>query len=174
MAAVGMAGAGPTLWVSVRARDRTKEVFDKVSRNIDRMSMTALQAVGRIGSLTMSFATLYRMTGSLNDEQAKVIGIFGMMMGIIPSIVSITNLLTKSTGSYVTILTWKVSLETLGIGVAIAAASAMAILAMQTTKATDAQKDYNKELERGTITQRRVTAHKRTVFRGGYAEATHV
>jgi len=187
-------GGGPTLYMTVAAKDKTKEVLDRVKSNINvfannvyvsmerasegidkttqtfnRLTITALTTMNRIGSVATSFATLGRITGMLTDEQARAIGVFGVAINIFASVATAVKALTAIEWAHVAALTWKVSLMTLGIGVAIAAAAAIAVLAMQTNKAADAQKNYNVQLEKGTKLQRRETSQK-IVGRSGYVE----
>jgi len=171
MAAVlGMGGGqGPTLYMTVAARDNTKETFDRVSSNMDKLTNTAMRLTSRMGSISTSFATLGRLTGMLNDEQARAIGIFGTAINIMASLGMAIKALTAIDWALVAAETWKLSLMTLGIGVAVAAAAAIAVLAMQTQKAADSQKNYNTELEKGTRLQRRGTNQK-IVSRSGYTE----
>jgi len=174
MAAVGVAGAGPTLWMAIKARDQTKEAFDSVEKNFNRFKSTVLTTMGRVGGLATSFATLGRVTGLLSSQQAAAVGVFGTAIGVMSAVASTVKALTAIEWGFVTAKTWSVSLMTLGVGVAIAAAAAVAVLAMQTQNAAQAQREYNTELEKGTLTQRRVTAHRRMITRGGFAEATHI
>ena len=170
MAAIGMGGGtGPTLWMTVAAKDNTKEAFDRASANMDKLANTALQLTSRVGSISTSFATLGRLTGMLNDEQARAIGVFGTTINVLASVGMAVKALTAIDWAHNVALTWKVALLTLGVGVAIAAASAFAVLAMQTQKAADSQRNYNTELEKGTRLQRRGTSQK-IVSRSGFTE----
>jgi len=171
MAAVGMAGAGPTLWMSVRARDRTADTFERVQSKISKLGSMAIQSMNKIGSLAMSFATLGRVTGMLTDEQARMIGVFGTVIRIFTTGYYVAKTIaTAVTWAHNAALTWEVALMTLGVGVAIAAAAAVAVLAMQTRDAADAQRSYNTEMEKGTQLERRRTANKNLVRRGEFEE----
>jgi len=88
MAMLGGLGGnqGPTLYMIVTARDNTKETFDRVSSNMDKLTNTAMRLTSRMGSISTSFATLGRLTGMLNDEQARAIGIFGTAINIMASL----------------------------------------------------------------------------------------
>ena len=169
MAAVLGGGQGPTLWMVVSARDNTKEAFDRVSANMDKLANTALSTMSRIGGLSTSFATLGSVTGMLSDEQARAIGVFGTVISVISTVASVTKALTAIEWGLVAAETWKLSLMTLGVGVAIAAAAAIAVLSMQTQKAADSQRNYNVELEKGTRLQRRGSSQK-IIRRGGFEE----
>ena len=162
-------GTGPTLWMTVAAKDNTKEAFDRVSANMDRLANTALRTTSRIGSVATSFATLGSVTGMLTDEQARGIGVFGTAMQVMGTVGTVVKTLTTIEWGLVAAETWKVSMMTMGIGVAVAAAAAMAVMAMQTNKAAESQKNYNTELEKGTRLQRRGTSQK-IVSRSGYTE----
>lgn len=166
----GQAGGGPTLWMSIDARDKTQKAFNSAKSGMEKLSTVALSTMRNVGSLSMQFATLGRVTGMLSDEQAKLIGVFGMVMSVVATVATVVKALTAIEWAHVAAITWKVALMTLGIGVAIAAAVAIAMLAMQTDKATEAQKGYNTELERGVTAERRRTANKQWVRRGGVDE----
>ena len=168
----GLGGEGSsTLWLSIKAKDRTQESFSRVYSSMDRLQMMAVRSMGRIGSLAMSFATLGKVTGLLNDEQAKAIGIFGTIIHIFSTgYYAAKTLATAVTWAHNHALTWEVSLMTLGVGVAIAAAAAIAILATQTQSAAESQKTYNAELEKGVELEKRRTASQRLVRRGSYEE----
>jgi len=171
MAMLGGGGGGPALWMSIYARDRTGPAFDSVKDKMSRVSSMAVTAMGKIGSLSMSFATLGRVTGLLNEEQARMIGIFGTVIRIFTTGYYVAKTIaTAVTWAHNAALTWEVALLTLGVGVAIAAAAAIAILATQTKSAAEAQHQYNNELERGTDIQRRRTANQRLVRRGEFEE----
>lgn len=171
MAALGgVGGGGATMWVAIRARDQTGEAFNKVDSSMRKLQSTAISTMNRVGSLAMSFATLGRITGILNDEQARMIGVVGTVIHIFGILGSVVKALTAIDWAHVAALTWKVALMTLGVGVAIAAASAMAILALQTNKATESQKSYNDELQKGITVQRRREASQRLVNRGEFTE----
>lgn len=163
-------GNGPTLWMTVAAKDNTKEAFDRASANMDKLANTALRTTARMGSIATSFATLGRLTGMLSDEQARAIGVFGTAINIMSSVGMAVKALTTIEWGLVAAETWKLSLMTLGIGVAIAAAAAISVLAMQTNKAADAQRSYNSELEKGTNLQRRRGTSQKIVARSGYEE----
>jgi len=170
MLGAGGAGQGPSLWMAIQARDRTGPAFDSVKRKMDKLSSVALSTMGKIGALSMSFATLGRVTGLLNDQQARAIGIFGTVISVMTTVASVVKVLTAIEWAHVAALTWKVALMTLGIGVAIAAAAAIAVLATQTQNATEKQRAYNIELDKGAIAQRRRTANQRLVRRGEFEE----
>ena len=163
-------GSGVTLWMTVSAKDNTKEAFDRASANMDKLANVALRTTSRIGSVATSFATLGRITGMLNDEQARAIGVFGVAINIMSSVGMAVKALTTIEWGFVAAKTWSVSSTTLGIGVAIAAAAAISVLAMQTNKAAEAQGNYNQELEKGTSLQRRRGTDQRIVSRSGYTE----
>lgn len=164
------AGQGQTLWMAINARDRTGAAFESVKSKMDKLSSVAITTMGKIGSLSMSFATLGRVTGLLNNEQAKAIGVFGTVMSVMATLATVIQTLTSIKWGQVAAETWYLSLATIGVGVAIAAAAAMAILAMQTQNATESQRAYNTELERGIDAQRRRTANQRLVRRGELEE----
>lgn len=167
----GGEGGGPTLWMTMAAKDRTGETFQRVENKIGRLQTMAAQAMGRIGSLAMSFATLGRVTGLLSDEQARMIGVFGTVIRIFTTGYYVAKTIaTAVTWAHNAALTWEVALLTLGVGVAIAAAAAIAVLAMQTRDAASAQREYNIELERGTQAEQRRTASRSLVRRGEYEE----
>jgi len=167
----GGAGAGPSLYMSIVARDRTGDAFKRVENKMDKLAGMSIKTMSKIGSLSMSFATLGRVTGILNEQQARAIGIFGTVIRIFTTGYYVAKTIaTAVTCAHNAALTWEVALMTLGVGVAIAAAAAIAILAMQTNNAADAQKNYNVELERGTNLQRRRTANQRLIRRGEYEE----
>jgi hypothetical protein len=157
--------------MSIAARDMTGNAFDQVEGKMDKLAMTSVRAVDKIGMLAMQFATFGRITGLLNDEQAKMIGIFGAVINVLTTGYYVAKMIaTAITWAHNVALTWEVALMTLGIGVAIAAAAAIAILASQTQSAAVAQKNYNVELEKGTTLQERRTASQRLVRRGEYEE----
>lgn len=167
---MGGGGGGQTMYFVIQARDRTGPAFDRVNSNLSKLADMTARTMSRVGSLTMSFATLGRVTGMMNDEQARAIGIFGTVINIFgTAYYAAKTIATAVTWAHNAALTWEVALLTLGVGVAIAAASAMAVLAMQTNKAADAQKSYNNELERGTSLQRRGASQK-IISRSGYTE----
>jgi len=170
MSIAGTAGGGPTLWMTIAARDRTSAGFNSAKSNMNKLAGAAVSTMSKIGTLTTSFATLGRVTGMLNDQQARAIGVFGTVMSVFATLGSVIRTLTAIDWAHNVALTWKLSLMTVGIGVAIAAAAAMAVLAMQTEQATVAQRDYNTEVEKGTNAQRRRTANQSIVRRGGYEE----
>jgi len=171
MAMMGAGGQGPSLWMSIYARDRTGTAFESVTNKMDRLTSMSITAMGKIGTLSMSFATLGRVTGILNAEQARMIGIFGTVIRVFTTTYYVAKTIaTAVTWAHNAALTWEVALLTLGVGVAIAAAAAIAILAMQTNKAAESQRSYNTELERGTNLQRRRTANQRLIRRGEYEE----
>jgi len=160
-------GGGPTLWMSVAARDRTGRTFERVENKISKLGSMALSTMNKIGSLAMSFAILGRVTGMLTDQQARMIGVFGMVIRIFTTGYYVAKTIaTAVTWAHNAALTWEVALLTLGVGVAIAAAAAIAILAMQTQNAADAQRNYNTELIKGTQAQQRRTANRSLVRRG--------
>ncbi len=169
MAALG-GTQGPTLYMSIYARDRTQEAFTKVNNSMNKLTTTAISTMRRVGGLAVSFATLGRVTGLLNDEQAKAVGVFGLVISVIANVAAVTKALTGITWAQVAAETWKLSLMTLGVGVAIAAAAAIAVLSMQTQKAADSQKAYNSELEKGLTIEQRRTASQSMVRRGNYTE----
>ena len=163
----GGGGEGATLWMAIRARDRTGETFDRVHSKLNQLQNMTVRTMNRVGSLAMSFATLGRVTGILNEEQAKTIGIFGTIIHIFSTGYYVAKTIaTAVTWAHNTALTWEVSLMTLGVGTAIAAAAAIAILAVQTSKAADAQKEYNTQLEEGINAEQRRTADQRLIRRG--------
>lgn len=187
-------GQGPTLYMTISAKDNTKEALDRatanvnvyannvdiamervggsvdrVTTNFDKLGSVALSTMGRVGSLATSFATLGSVTGLLTNEQSRAIGVFGTAISVMTTVASVVKALTAIEWAHVAALTWKVALMTLGVGVAIAAAAALAVLAMQTQKAADSQKNYNTELEKGNRLQRR-GANQRIVSRSGYVE----
>lgn len=166
----GGGGQGPSLWMAIQARDRTGPAFDSVKKNMDKLSAVALSTMSKIGTLSMSFATLGRITGLLNNQQARALGVFGTLISVMTTVASVVKALTAIDWAHVTVLTWKVALMTIGIGVAIAAAAAIAVLSTQTQNATESQRAYNIELERGTAAQRRRTANQRLVRRGEFEE----
>lgn len=166
----GAGGGGPSLYMSIYAKDRTGEAFERVTSKMNKLSSVAISTMHRVGSLSMSFATLGRVTGMLNDEQARAIGVFGLVINVIATVATVTKALTSITWAQVAAETWKVSLMTLGVGVAIAAAAAVAVLSMQTQKAADSQKSYNTELEKGINIQKRRAASQNLVRRGQYEE----
>ena len=167
----GGGGGGPTLWMSIAARDRTGPAFESVKNKMSKVSTMAVTSMGKIASLSMSFATLGRVTNMLSNEQAKMIGVFGTVIRIFTTGYYVAKTIaTAVTWAHNTALTWEVALLTLGVGVAIAAAAAIAILAVQTGNAAEAQRTYNVELERGTNIQRRRTANQRLIRRGEYEE----
>lgn len=169
MAAIGVegGGGGPTLWMVIRARDQTGTTFERVNTNIDRLGTTMARALGRAGSLAMGFATLGRVTGMLNDEQARMIGIVGTVIHLFSTGYYVAKAAaTAITWAHNAALTWEVALLTLGVGVAIAAAAAISVLAMQTNKAAESQKNYNTELEKSTTLEQRRTANRQLVRRG--------
>ena len=172
MAMLGAGGGqGPSLYMAIQARDRTGPAFNSVKKKMDNLSAVALTTMSKIGALSMSVATLGRVTGMLSNEQARVIGIFGTVISVMTTMASVVKMLTAIDWAHVTALVWKHSLLTLGIGVAIAAAAAMAVLAMQTRNAADSQSAYNTELERGLNAERRRTANRKFIRRGMYEEA---
>jgi len=167
----GGGGGGPTLWMAIAARDRTGDTFDRVSNKVNKLQTMSVRAMGKIGSLAMSFATLGRVTGLLNEEQARTIGLMGTVIRIFTTGYYVAKTIaTAVTWAHNAALTWEVALMTLGIGVAIAAAAAIAVLAMQTQKAADAQGSYNAELEKGTKMEQRRAANQRLVRRGEFEE----
>jgi len=172
MAFLGGGGeGGATLWMAIRARDRTGETFNRVNTGLDRLQNMTVRAMNKIGSLTMGFATLGRVTGMLNDEQARAIGIFGTIIHLFSTGYYVAKTIaTAVTWAHTHALTWEVSLMSLGIGVAIAAAAAIAVLAMQTQSAAESQKTYNEELTKGLAIERRRQANQRLVRRGEYEE----
>lgn len=163
--------AGQTLYMSIVARDRTGPAFDRVNSSLSKIGDMTARTMSRVGSLSMSFATLGRVTGMMTDEQARAIGIFGTVINIFgTAYYAAKTIATAVTWAHNAALTWEVALLTLGVGVAIAAASAMAVLALQTNKAAEAQANYNNELEKGTTLQRRRGANQKIVSRAGYTE----
>jgi len=172
MAAVAPGGmGGPTLWMAIKARDRTGDTFERVQNKISKLGNMAIQGMNKIGSLAMSFATLGRVTGILSNEQAKMIGIFGTVIRIFTTGYYVAKTIaTAVTWAHNTALTWEVALMTLGVGVAIAAAAAIAVLATQTRDAADAQRSYNEELHRGVQMEKRRTATRNLVRRGEFEE----
>jgi hypothetical protein len=82
MAMLGGGGGGPTLYMSIAARDRTGDTFERVNNKVDKLANMAVRSMSKIGSLAMSFATLGRVTGMLSDEQARMIGVFGTVIRI--------------------------------------------------------------------------------------------
>lgn len=171
MAFLGGGEGSATLWLAIRARDRTGETFGRVNNSINAVGTMCARTMGKIGSLAMSFATLGRVTGILNDEQARAIGIFGTVIHIFSTGYYVAKLLaTAVTWAHTHALTWEVAMMTMGVGVAIAAAAAIAILASQTSTAAENQKSYNTELEKGVELEKRRTANQRLVRRGEYEE----
>lgn len=169
MALVGgvAAGGGPSLYMSVVARDRTANTFESVKGKIDSLANMAVRGMSKIGSLAMSFATLGRVTGLVTNEQARMIGVFGTIIRIFTTGYYVAKTIaTAVTWAHNAALTWEVALLTLGVGVAIAAAAAIAVLAVQTQQAAEAQRTYNMELEKGIATEKRRTASKSLVRRG--------
>jgi len=167
--------SGPTLWMSIAARDRTAEAFDSVNRRVGNVGMTMARCMTRVGSLAMSFATLGRVTGILNEEQARAIGIFGTIIHIFSTGYYVAkSIATAVTWAHNVALTWEVALLTLGIGVAIAAAAAIAILAMQTRSAAESQAAYNDELDKGISLEKRRQADKSVVRRGIFEEVVFI
>jgi len=172
LAVAGIGGeSGPTLWMSIAAKDRTAEAFDSVNRRVGNIGTTMARCMTRVGSLAMSFATLGRVTGILNEQQARAIGIFGTIIHVLSTGYYVAKTIaTAVTWAHNTALTWEVALLTLGVGVAIAAAAAIAILASQTQAAAESQKEYNAELDKGIGLEKRRQADKSIVRRGGYEE----
>jgi hypothetical protein len=157
--------------MAIRARDQTGDSFDRVTSKIDRLQSMAVRSMTKIGSLAMGFATLGRVTGLLNEEQARAIGLFGTVMHVLSTGYYVAKTIaTGATWAHNTALTWEVSLMTLGVGAAIAAAAAIALLSMQTQKAADSQKNYNEQLEYGLTIERRRQASQRLVRRGEFEE----
>ena len=165
MALIG-GGTGPTLYMSIEARDKTGDAFERVHNKVDKLSSMAIRTGRQIGSLAMRFATLASVTGLLSTEQAKVIGIIGTVISTFTTLASVVRTLTAIDWAHVVALVWKYSLMTMGIGVVIAAAAAMAVLAMTTQQATEAQKGYNTELAKGVDVEQRRTANRSLVRRG--------
>jgi len=165
----GLSGA-PTLYMAIRAKDETRGAFQSVSARAQRLGSTAITTARRIGTLAMRFATLGRVTGLLNDEQARAIGIFGTVISTMMMVADVVKILTAIDWAHVTALTWKMSLMTLGVGVAIAAAAAFAVLSMQTRNAADAQREYNQELETGVRAQDRYASRQQSMVRRGQFE----
>lgn len=157
--------------MAIQARDRTGPAFDSVKNKMETVGNMAVTSMGKIASLSMSFATLGSVTGLLTNEQAKMIGVFGTVIRVFTTGYYVAKTVaTAVTWAHNTALTWEVALLTLGVGVAIAAAAAIAILAMQTQNATEKQRAYNIELDKGTLAQRRRTANQRLIRRGEYEE----
>jgi len=163
-------GGAPVLYMAIRAKDETRGAFQSVSARAQKLGTTAITTARRIGTLAMRFATLGRVTGLLNDEQARAIGIFGTVISTMMMVADIVKILTAIDWAHVTALTWKVSLMTLGIGVAVAAAAAFAVLSMQTKNAASAQREYNEELEVGVRAQDRYASRQQSMVRRGMHE----
>jgi len=166
----GVGGAAPVLYMAVRARDETKDTFDRVGKKASKLSATMMTTARRVGALAMRFATLGRITGLLSDEQARFIGIIGTVISVATMMSEVVKVATAVDWAHVTALIWKHSLLTLGIGVAIAAAAALAILATATQSAATAQRNYNRELDAGAMAQDRYASRQSGMVRRGEFE----
>jgi len=163
----GMGGA-PVLMMAIRAKDETGGAFKSVRKKTVNLGATVARAAGSVGTLMTQFATLGRITGLLSNQQARLLGLIGTLAHALATTYYVAkSIATAITWAHNVALTWEVALMTLGVGVAIAAGAAIAILATQTREATDAQVGYNRALDEGLQTQERYASRRKHMVRRG-------